>query len=185
MQKQLHIQFLSTSLFRESAFQSILTIKTYLSAILISHQHFYLHLFLSLPLLSFPWSHKQPVKSNCVSTFPCMFTSHPVDPTIIIPWIKHHNTTITSCNHRFSQALVWDYIGQCVCLAWPVTSNVHPRATLCSQQICQRALYEVTVCHGQCWPWLTLYLAFKETVPLQKEICDALPAIQLCPNVPL
>lgn len=33
MQKHLHIQFPSTSLFGQSAFQSILTIKTYLSAV--------------------------------------------------------------------------------------------------------------------------------------------------------
>lgn len=42
----------------------------------------------------------------CVSASLHMFTSNPVDPTIIIPWTKHPCTTITSCNHRHSQASV-------------------------------------------------------------------------------
>lgn len=176
MQKQLHIQFPPTSLFSESAFQSILTI-------LISLLSDSTSTFLSSPASLSPFGFIS-MKSQAAYKIQ-LFTSNPVDPTIIIPRIKHHYITITSFDHRYSQASVCLLHRAWVGLAAPVTSSVHPKATLCSSRSVRRALYEVTECQGQCWPRLTLHLALKETAPLLKETCDAFPAVQLSPNVPL
>lgn len=117
------------------------------------HQHFYLHLLLSLPLLSSPWSHKQPVKSNCVSAFPCMLASNPVGPTIIIPWIKHHYTTMISGDHRCSQASVClSQRAVCGSSHTQCPSKSHSVLPALSEGLCMRSLC-IMGNAGHAWPY--------------------------------
>lgn len=121
------------------------------------HQHFYLHLLLSLPLFLSPWSHKQPVKSICVSASPCMFTSNPVEPTITIPWIKHDYAAITSCDHRYSQASVCSLpramcgFGSTSHIQCPSKSHSELPAGP-SEELCMRSL-RVMGNAGHSWPY--------------------------------
>lgn len=147
MQKQHHIQFPSTWLFRESAFQIILAIKTYLSAAWQCINIFiFICFFLSLCF------HFHEVTAACkvqLCASPSMFTSNPV-MTLSCPEsnitlvLSHHVTTDTSRPQFFY------HTGQGVALA-AATSNVHPRATLCFQQVCQKGFV-----WGHCVSWAML-----------------------------
>ena len=121
---------------------------------LTAHQQFssLLHLLLSLTFLSAPRSHKQPLKSNCIIVSPMRvhskssgsFYYYPPKPniTVLLPYYFITDTPRPQFVY---------YIGQRMGLAAPAMFNVHPGATLCSQQqVCQK---DFTWC--QYTPWAT------------------------------